>query len=411
MGEGGGRGGWQNRRFLFKEHVFTRTYDPDDQIMTHAQGGHAAAAILIGRSDVRIWGMSSAERLSRQLARAGVADVRQGADEPPSAGDALVLRVDYAFEQRLVDALAERPGAVLFDGPTPVAANVPAAQAEAVAAAIEGRDPGALPASLVRLDSEGLAGSYNRKLRKREVAYLIPLNPQTVDEVEARSFAGSYKGVTDVVTKYVWPKPARIVTKWCAERRITPNAVTYVGLVLVFVALWAFWNGHYLSGLVAAWIMTFLDTVDGKLARVTMTSSEFGNVLDHGIDLIHPPFWWLAWVIGLPAAGFSGAGAEAMIWIIFGGYILQRVEEGIFLRLFGMHMHVWRPFDSFFRLITARRNPNLVILTVATLFGRPDVGMQLVCLWIVLSFLVHTAQIAQALAASRRTPVTSWLDA
>ena len=41
--------------------------------------------------------------------------------------------------------------------------------------------------------------------------------------------------------------------------------------------------------------MTFLDTVDGKLARVTLTSSPFGNVLDHSLDLIHPPFWYWAW--------------------------------------------------------------------------------------------------------------------
>ena len=45
--------------------------------------------------------------------------------------------------------------------------------------------------------------------------------------------------------------------------------------------------------------MTFLDTVDGKLARVTITSTKLGNVFDHGIDLIHPPFWYLAWGMGL----------------------------------------------------------------------------------------------------------------
>lgn len=378
--------------------------------MTHEERP-ARIAVLLGRSDVRIWGMSSAERLTRQLKRTSASDVRTSLDDLPADADVLLLRVDWAFEQRLADALSARPGAVLLDGATPVAANVSGAQAAQVAAAILEGSAATVPAGLAHLDSEGLAGSYNRKLRKREIAYLIPLNAGTVDDVEARSFAGSYKGVTDAVTKYVWPVPARIVTKWCAERRIAPNTVTFVGIALMFYALWAFWNGHYVSGLLAGWIMTFLDTVDGKLARVTLTSSTFGNVLDHGVDLIHPPFWWMAWVFGLPAAGFSGDHAGLMIAIIFGGYILQRVEEGIFVRAFGMHMHVWRPFDSFFRLITARRNPNLVILTALTLVGRPDIGMQLVCLWIVLSFLVHTAQIVQAMIASRTAPVASWLDA
>jgi phosphatidylglycerophosphate synthase len=50
----------------------------------------------------------------------------------------------------------------------------------------------------------------------------------------------------------------------------------------------AFWHIHGL-GLVLGRLMTFLDTVDGKLARVTVTSSRFGDVLDHGLDIIHPP--------------------------------------------------------------------------------------------------------------------------
>ena len=40
------------------------------------------------------------------------------------------------------------------------------------------------------------------------------------------------------------------------------------------------------------------------------------------------------------------------------------------MRRYGMHIHVWRPVDSQFRLITARRNPNMVIL-VASLADRP----------------------------------------
>ena len=366
----------------------------------------AQAAVLIGDSAVRIWGMSPKERLRRQLARVGVTEVREGPQGLAPGADVLLLRADWAFEQRLIEALAARPGAALLVDGVAVAANVQGGEADEAAAALA---RGATPANVRGLDSEGLAGSYNRKLRKREIAYAIPLSAETVAEVEARSVAGSYKGVTDVVTKYVWPRPAKVVTKWCAERGISPNQVTLVGLALVFVAFGLFWTGHYLTGLVAAWIMTFLDTVDGKLARVTMTSSTVGNVLDHGVDLIHPPFWWWAWIVGLPAAGLPIPYPELMITIVFVGYIAQRIEEGVFVRLFGMHMHVWRPFDSFFRLITARRNPNLIILTAFTLIGRPDIGMIVVVAWIVICLFVHLAQIVQALMATGRGPVTSWL--
>jgi hypothetical protein len=45
-------------------------------------------------------------------------------------------------------------------------------------------------------------------------------------------------------------------------------------------------------------------------------------------------------------------------------------DRGLFMWRFGMHIHVWRRIDSQFRLVTARRNPNMVIL-VAALAVRP----------------------------------------
>ncbi|MFC3695139.1 CDP-alcohol phosphatidyltransferase family protein [Chenggangzhangella methanolivorans] len=373
-----------------------------------AAAAQATTAVLIGQSTVQIWGMSSAERLTRQLARAGVKDVRVSAEGLENVGSVVILRIDFAYDQRLIDALATRPGATLVAGGVAIASAVAGRDAQAASGVLAS---GEAPVGTEILDSEGLAGSYNRKLRKREIAFVIPLNSQSVKDVEARSFAGSYKGVTDFVTKYWWPAPAKAVTKWCAVRRITPNQVTYLGLLLMFVALGMFWEGWYLLGLIPAWIMTFLDTVDGKLARVTMTSSKFGDILDHGIDLIHPPFWWIAWIIGLEKAGMPVAHPELLVWIIVGGYVVQRLFEGAFIRLWGFHMHVWRPFDSFFRLITARRNPNLVILTAFTLIGRPDWGMILVCAWIVLSLVVHLFQLVQAAVESRSRTLVSWLDA
>ena len=67
----------------------------------------------------------------------------------------------------------------------------------------------------------------------------------------------------------------------------------------MILAGFLFSYGYFALGLALGWVMTFLDTVDGKLARVTVTSSKWGNIFDHGIDLIHPPIWYVAWGIGL----------------------------------------------------------------------------------------------------------------
>ncbi|MFV3127811.1 CDP-alcohol phosphatidyltransferase family protein [Niveispirillum sp. KHB5.9] len=372
-------------------------------------------AATIGDNPVRLWGMTSAERLRRQCVRNGVKEVRAW-DGLDSGNAQLLLRTDWVFDEVLVRDLAKRPGTILVDARNkePVAAHVAAEDASEAAAMLSSSRivPDSLSARLRVLEPEELSSSYNHALRKREVPFLLRLTPEALPRIEQRMFAGSYKGVTDVITKYVWPLPARHVTKACAVIGMTPNMVTGIGAVLMLLALWLFATGHYLPGLACGWVMTFLDTVDGKLARVTLTSSKWGNIFDHGIDLVHPPFWWWAWVAGLPAAGFAMPGGEAFaLIVIWVGYVSQRLQEGYFIKQFNIDMHTWRPFDGFFRLITARRNPNLVILTIATLLGRPDIGMALVIFWIVACFAVHMAQIVQAHQAAKKGPIVSHLSA
>jgi phosphatidylglycerophosphate synthase len=158
--------------------------------------------------------------------------------------------------------------------------------------------------------------------------------------------------------------------------------------------------------------MTFLDTVDGKLARSTLTSSKWGDILDHGIDLIHPPFWYAAWAIGLATIGITWNSETfwAVMIAILGGYVVQRVMEGIAIKWLGLEIHIWRPIDTLFRQITARRNPNLVILTVSVLLGRPDIGLIAVAVWTILCLVLHGLQLAQAFAVKRRIGrLDSWM--
>jgi phosphatidylglycerophosphate synthase len=355
---------------------------------------------IVGESPLRVWGLPSALRLRRQLERAGAGEA--------AADRAVLVRADWVYDQAIVRGLvaADADCALVDDHGRCVGASVRAERcAEAEAALVRH----AVPEGATRLGVAAITSGYDDKLRKRELPYLMPLTPESLPAVEHRVFGGAYKGVTDAVTLYLWPAPARAVTRFCARCGITPNQVTFASLLLVLAAMWLFWTGRYGLGLVAAWLMTFLDTVDGKLARVTLQSTRFGDVFDHGIDLIHPPFWWWAWMVGLPAAGLPLANPSLVLTAIVGGYVVQRLEEGVFIAWFGMDMHTWRRFDSRFRLITARRNPNLVILTVSAVAGRPDIGIVAVAVWTVLSLLVHTLRIAQAALDRRRGPLRSWL--
>ena len=158
--------------------------------------------------------------------------------------------------------------------------------------------------------------------------------------------------------------------------------------------------------------MTFLDTVDGKLARVTITSSRIGDVMDHGLDLVHPPLWYLAWGVGLAASEFPLNGLEFLIWLMFLGYIGGRICEGLFeFWLAPFTLFIWQRMDSFNRLITARRNPNLILLTFSWLVGRPDIGFILIVGWHVLSTLFLAWRLLKAWQVKREQgKLTSWME-
>jgi phosphatidylglycerophosphate synthase len=192
------------------------------------------------------------------------------------------------------------------------------------------------------------------------------------------------------VTKWVWPRPAQARRALVREHGVHAERGHGAAGVLALAAALLFARGAFAAGLVCAWAMTFLDTVDGKLARVTLTSSRIGDVMDHGLDLVHPPFWWWAWGIGL------GAGHEVATAIVVRGYLVGRALEGAFLARFGFETHSWRPIDGLFRTITARRNPNLILLSVSALGGRPDLGLVMVALWTIASLCFHALRLAQA---------------
>jgi phosphatidylglycerophosphate synthase len=364
--------------------------------------------MLVGSNPTRLWGLGMDERV-RRIARAQKLPFGEGSGNGP----ALLVNLAFVFDPAWLRYFSGRPGEALTrEGQVVLAYCRDGAEQAAVRAAIEaGGEPAGTGLTLTAHESGATA--VNTELRKREQPFAMRLEPASVRAAERASYYGAYKGVTDVLTKYLWPEWALVLTRLAARAGISPNMVTTVGAILCVAATILFWYGHYWLGLALGLVFMVLDTVDGKLARCTITSSKWGNVFDHGIDLVHPPFWWYAWGVGLGAWGLAVHPSEfnLLMAVIVGGYVVQRLIEGAFMRFYGMHIHVWRRFDSDFRLITARRNPNMVILFVSLIFQRPDIGLEAVAGWTVLSCAVHLVRLIQAMVVSARgTPIRSWLD-
>ena len=379
-------------------------------------------AFIIGPTEAAAFSLTQSERLRRSLEGGGNSFQLHDAVNGTTSGHALVVRGDWVVEKRIIQALIAADATLLREDESGtqvyVAAFVPP-ECLSDAVALLTDQPAVIPAALrtTRVASAAeICGSFEGELRKRGAPIAARLTDETRPGVERALFGSSYKGATDFITKYLWPEPALIAVRSLARRGVSANAVTFLSLICVVATFWFFWTGAFWSGIATAYLMAFLDTVDGKLARVTLTSSRMGHLLDHGIDLISPPFWWAAWFAGL--LGSSHSGTEAFqnwgwiaFWIVMVNYWLVRGVEALFVNRFGFNIHIWKPADFAFRLITTRRNVNVTLLAAGLIIGRPDLGFIAVAMWSVLSLIYHAFRLCEAwLHQMRGSPVRSFLS-
>ena len=376
-------------------------------------------ALVSENSAIRLWGLSSAQRLQRQLreidkASSGeLSDIRwlKSIDDAPASGQVLLLNGSFLFENRTLRGVLKNLNSILqYTDNTTAAAFIDVGHLQEVLIQMQAHKP-RFPERLQRVKTSDME-AFDESLRRSTIPLLEPVTAARKRELENKLYGNAYRGITDLVTKFIWPKPAKYFVHLCANLHISPNMVTSLGLLLVVAACYLFLNGHYGWGLLTGWIMTFLDTVDGKLARVTIQSSQFGHLFDHVIDLFHPPFWYIFW--GMSLINFQpvlGQGLEQMVWIIIIAYVAGRVVEGIFSLLGNCSIFTWRPYDAWFRLVTARRNPCLILLTLSVLIARPDWGFVSVTFWSALTTILLVLRLVQAFTVRlTRGPLSSWLS-
>lgn len=363
---------------------------------------------LVGPTGFAIFGVPAGERLTRQIARLPMG--RGG-----SAQGVFVARADTVTLETTLEWLRRNPRRFLSNKRgEPVICFVEGEDGSAaVEAAIRGV-AGAAPGEGFQQEDTASLTVFSRTLRTRKKLLVWSLAETSGLRAERKLFRHVYKGVTDLVTRYVWPRPAFWVTRALAYAGISPNAVTAVGILLSFVAAAEFAVAKWELGLLAAWLVTFLDTVDGKLARVTATSSRIGNKLDHVSDLVHPPLWWACAAIG--AAGgvgndFSSAlslSTTAILATYFGG----RASEKLFKKRFGFNQYLWRRYDGYLRSVIARRNTILLILTAGALCSQMVLSIHVIAVWCVLSIGLQMSRWLYAEWRARSGHrVESWMQA
>ena len=325
------------------------------------------------------------------------------------AGEVVIaLEADAVVDPRLLAHIAVVPGSVAAVGgegsertavvrltappPPSDGANLPAlAEAWIGAGAVAALPLAAVPA-------------YVKKLRRELPAYCFRIpDAQARDRAETFLFWSNYKGSTDFFTKYVYPPLVWRCVRPLARWRVHPNWISGFNVVITLLAVPLFAAGQWVSGLTLAYTMSVLDSVDGKLARLTYRASRLGHVLDHGLDVVHPPMWYLAWAWALGGGDAGSPVFQAALWMT-GFYVLDRLVTEAFTRATGKSIHAYAEIDVRMRTFISRRNINVPIFTLGLIVGAPVAAFMVIVAWQAATLAFHTLRLLQVWIPARGEP-------
>ena len=193
-------------------------------------------ALVSENSPVKLWGLDSVQRLQRQLQAVhkelagGLTAIHwlSHSSEIPGDGQILILNGSFLFENRTLRGVLDRANsALLHENGNIAAAFVETSRAAEILAQIQDDDQ-QVPDGIEILHTRDME-TFDESLKRSTMPLLEPVNSENRAALENRLYGNAYKGITDLVTKFVWPKPAKRVVNVCARLHISPNMVTSLG--------------------------------------------------------------------------------------------------------------------------------------------------------------------------------------
>ena len=244
-------------------------------------------------------------------------------------------------------------------------------------------------AHLSELSTDSIA-KYVPSMRRSFPPYWQVLDQESdLYKAASKVMDSAQKGVLDFPARYLHPIPENFLAKLAAKTNITPNQITVLSAVLAFVGTYYFATQAYLPALLIAVIAGILDGVDGKLARIKLLSSPFGDRLDHALDVTFEFSWYAAIGWGL----YQSTGDWSLFiygFFLIGIMLIARALSGVYLLQTGHQIHDHTAFDRMVRLFAGRRNIFVFVLLVGYISGNFLWSFYVVIFWAALT-AVHYA--------------------
>lgn len=209
-----------------------------------------------------------------------------------------------------------------------------------------------------------------------------------LDAAADKVMDSAQKGVLDFPARYLHPVPENWLARLAAGTHVTPNQITVFSALLAFVGTYWFATQQYSAALLMAVLAGILDGVDGKLARIKLLSSPFGDRLDHTLDVSFEFSWYIAigWGLYQATGEWSFFGYGLLIVIIM---LCARALSGLYFLQTGHQIHDHTAFDRAVRLVAGRRNIYVLLLVVGYLTDNFLMSFYLVIVWGIVTVAIY----------------------
>lgn len=191
-----------------------------------------------------------------------------------------------------------------------------------------------------------------------------------------------------------------------APTAISANQVTILTTLLGFIVAVFYLEGWLRTGILLAILVEVLDGVDGKLARITRTTSKIGEQ-EHILDFFYENSWYIALGIffarhGLPHARLAAAAMVAFDATDNIAYALLDVK-------WSRSLDNANPFLQRFRLIGGRRNIYTWIFLPGFFLNAAPIAFAVAAIWAGVTATIHgfccATQVSRLLRGQRETPI------
>jgi archaetidylinositol phosphate synthase len=165
----------------------------------------------------------------------------------------------------------------------------------------------------------------------------------------------------------------------------SPTAWTVIGLLFAFLAFIFYSGGHpFLGGLLLA-VSGFFDILDGSVARATGKTSRLGAFLDSTLDRVSEVVVFLGILVGGYASPFLILVALSLSLLV--SYTRSK-GDALGVNLAGIGV--------------GERSERLVVLIVTSLLSIVGIGVLIIALLALITFVQRTVTVSRALGRTQK---------